>query len=91
MADPGAEVFRRSKILPEAEARMVVDKLQNPLRPDSHYVERLYHKGVDVQRDAIAKVFAKWEIERWSSAFTSTLSRLEDEVDVEDDPPSGLA
>ena len=56
LADPGAEVFRRSKILPEAEARMVVDKLQNPSRPDSHYVERLRHKGMDVQRDAIAKV-----------------------------------
>lgn len=77
LAEPGPELFRRSKIGPGMEARIVVDRLQYPERKDSSYVERLATQGIHVTRNAIAKVFGKWKIDTWDSVFVSNLGRLE--------------
>jgi hypothetical protein len=85
LAEPGPELFRHSKIGPGMEARIVIDRLQYPERTASSYVERLAIHGIHVKRNAIAKVFAKWNIETWDSVFVSNLGRLEsdDRADVE--------
>ena len=77
LAEPGPELFRRSKIGPGLEARIVVDRLQYPDRKESSYVERLATQGIHVTRNAIAKVFVKWKIETWHSVFVSNLGRLD--------------
>ena len=88
LADPGPELFRLSKVGPAREARIVVDRLQHPERPDSFYVGRLAAQGVCVKRNAVAKIFGKWELASWSSAFVSDLERLEtDQWDGPDPVP----
>lgn len=77
LADPGPELFRHSKVGPAREARIVVDRLQHPERPDSFYVGRLAAQGVCVKRNAVAKILAKWDLAAWSPAFVSDLERLE--------------
>lgn len=77
LAGPGPELFRRSKIGPAREARIVIDRLQHPKRADSFYVKRLAAQGVYVKRNALAKVFAKWNLASWSPAFVANLGRLE--------------
>ena len=77
LIDPGPELFRCSKIGLAREARIVIDRLQHPERTDSFYVKRLAAQGVRVKRNALAKVFAKWNLASWSSAFVSDLARLE--------------
>lgn len=77
LIEPGPELFRKSKIGIGNEARLVIDKLQHPDRPDSFYVQRLRTMGIAIKRDAIAKVFSKWAIPKYRSAFVSNLERLE--------------
>jgi len=77
LADPGAELFRLSKIGPAREARIVIDRLQHPERADSFYVRRLATQGVNVKRNAVAKIFSRWDLASWSPAFVSDLERLE--------------
>jgi hypothetical protein len=79
LADPGPELFRGSKIGPGAEARIVVDRLQHRERSGAFYVKRLASQGVEVRRDAVAKVLARWGVGGWNCRFTSNLSRLESE------------
>jgi hypothetical protein len=83
LADLGPELFRRSKIGPDIEAKIVIDRLQHPKRTDSSYVERLATQGINIKRDAIAKVFSKWKIDKWKSTFKANLGRLESD-DIED-------
>ncbi len=83
LAEPGPELFRRSKIGPDMEARIIVDRLQHPERKDSSFVERLATQGINIKRNAIAKVFVRWEIDKWNSVFESNLARLESN-DIED-------
>lgn len=83
LAEPGPQLFRHSKIGPAMEAIIVIDRLQNPERKETSYVERLSTQGISVKRNAITKVFARWQINKWNSAFKSNLDRLERD-DVED-------
>jgi hypothetical protein len=76
LIDPGKQVFRESKIGLSREARMVIDKLQHPQRPESFYVRRLQTQGIEVNRSAIAKVFCRWRIDQWQGPFVSDLQRL---------------
>jgi len=87
LSEPGIELFRQSKIGPDMEAKIVVDRLQHPKRNDSYYVDRLASEGIKVQRDTITKIFVKWRIDKWNSAFVSNLKRLEsdDFEDIESD------
>jgi hypothetical protein len=89
LAEPGPEWFRRSKIGPGMAARIVVDRLQYPERKDSSYGERLATQGIHVTRNAIAKVFATWNIATWNSVFVSKLGRFEsdDMADTEEEYP----
>lgn len=77
LVDSGRELLRSSKIGPANEARIVIDRLQHPERSDSFYVRRLATMGVEIKRDAIAKVFSRWGTRDYSSAFVSNLQRLE--------------
>ncbi len=42
-------------------------------------------QGIHVTRNAITKVFVKWNIETWNSAFVSNLERLESDDRQEDE------
>lgn len=77
LADTGPQLFRQSKIGPKEEAKIVIDRLQHTDRPDSFYVRRLESQGIDVGRNAVSKVFIKWNIHSWNSKFVSNLSRLD--------------
>ena len=94
LADTGQQLFRHSKIGPKEESKIVIDKLQHPDRADSFYARRLKSQGIDVGRNAISKVFTKWDIQSWNSKFVSNLSRLEDaeqeEYEDRDEPISKI-
>ena len=77
---PGPALFRKSKVGPENEARLVVDKLQHPERSNSFYVLRLKTMGIKVKRDTLAKIFTKWRVPEYVPAFVSNLKRLESTV-----------
>ena len=77
LVEPGLELFRKSKIGPDNEARLVIDKLQHPERPYSFYVQRLRSMGIRVKSDTVAKVFSKWRVNEYSSAFVSNLEHLD--------------
>ena len=76
LVDRGQQVFRTSKMGLAREARLVIDKLQHPERPESFYVRRLQTQGVAVDRSTIAKVFSRWRIDQWQGPFVSDLARL---------------
>jgi len=86
LADPGPELFRRSKIGPDMEAKIVIDRLQYPERKDSSYVERLATQRVNIKRNAISKVFDRWKINKWNSAFKSNLFRFESDEPEDYEP-----
>ena len=77
LIDKGKEVFRESKMGLANEAKIVIDKLQNPKRPESFYVEQLKTKGVKIERSSVAKVFSRWQISEYRSEFISDLKRLQ--------------
>jgi len=77
LVDPGRELFRTSKIGVGNEAKIVIDRLQHPERSDSYYVQRLAFMGIEVKRNAVAKVFSRWGVREYCSAFVSNLQRLE--------------
>ncbi|MCO4815349.1 MAG: hypothetical protein KC454_11585 [Flavobacteriales bacterium] len=87
LADFGKELLRSSKIKPSNEAQIVIDRLQHPERSDSFYVQRLSSMGIKVKRDAIAKVFKRWEIGNFNSLFVSDLKRLELSHDDKEEQP----
>ena len=76
--DKGKEVFRESKMGLENEAKIVIDKLQNPKRLESFYVEQLKTKGIKIDRSSIAKVFSRWNVSGYKSEFASDLERLKE-------------
>jgi hypothetical protein len=91
LIEKGKQLFRNSKLGIEHEAKIVIDKIQNPSRGEKFYIERLRYKGINVDRSAIAKIFAKWEVSSFKSSFISNLIRLDslpdkevDEVEVVD-------
>ncbi len=77
LVEPGPELFRKSKIGPGNEAKLVIDKLQHPEHSYSFYARRLETMGIQVKPDAVAKVFTKWRVREYASAFVSNLQRLE--------------
>jgi len=77
LVDKGKEVFRKSKIGIENEAKIVVDKIQYPDRNENYYVDQLKTKGIKVDRSSIAKIFSKWEIKNYKPDFIRNLNRLE--------------
>jgi hypothetical protein len=84
LVDRGKEVFRESKVGLANEAQMVIDKLQNPNRNESFYVTRMKYKGVDIDRSTVARIFSRWRIKQYKTAFVSNLERLDREPDPED-------
>jgi len=83
LMDRGKKVFRQSKIGLGNEAKMVVDKLQHPDRETSYYIRQLGHKGIMVERSTVSRIFSRWNIGRYKSAFVSNLERLEQEPAAE--------
>lgn len=77
LLDPAPAVFRKSKIGPGNEARLVIDKLQHPEHSSSFYVKRLKTMGINVKRDAVGKVFSLWRVDQYTSSFVSNLHRFE--------------
>jgi len=75
--DKGREVFRASKLGMDNEAQIVLDKVQHPERQELFYVKRLEYKGIKIERSTVSKVFARWRVVEFRSAFISNLDRLE--------------
>jgi hypothetical protein len=94
LIDKGKEVFRESKMGLANEAKIVIDKLQNPKRLESFYVEQLKTKRVKIERSSVAKVFSRWQISEYRSEFISDLKRLqkpskqsEEKIEIEEKVP----
>jgi len=87
LIDKGKEVFRESKMGLGNEAKIVIDKIQNPNRQEAFYVEQLKTKGIRIDRSSIAKIFSRWEISVYESKFVSNLKRLEsiDEISKDEE------
>lgn len=81
--DKSEGLFRNSKVGIENEAQMVMDKIQNPNRQKSFYVERLKYKGIEIDPSSISKIFTRWEVEKFKSAFVSDLEKFENFADEE--------
>ena len=77
LIDKGKETFRASKIGFENEAKIVIDKIQNPKRVESFYVKQMKTKGITIDRSAISKIFSRWEVSKYKTAFKNNLNRLE--------------
>ncbi|MCP4150997.1 MAG: hypothetical protein GY757_24855, partial [bacterium] len=87
LVDRGKKIFRESKIGLENEAKIVVDKLQHPDRGTSYYVKQLKHKGAEVERSTVSRIFSRWHTRRYKSVFVSNLERLEREPKTEESLP----
>jgi len=85
LIDKGTGIFRNSKTGLKNEARIVIDKIQNPSHQESFYVNGLKYKGVKVDRSSIAKIFSRWKVSSFKSAFVSNLERLESLPEVNSD------
>jgi hypothetical protein len=83
LIDKGKGVFRNSKTGLENEARIVIDKIQNPIHQETFYVESLKYKKIKVDRSSIAKIFSRWNVSSFKSAFVSNLERLESLPEVQ--------
>jgi hypothetical protein len=77
LIDKGKEVYRQTKIGMFYEAKIVIDKLQNPKRSDGYYMTFLASRNIKINRSAIAKIFARWNITNYNSKFVSNINRLE--------------
>jgi len=84
LVDRGKKIFRESKVGLENEAKMVIDKLQHSDRKTSYYVELLNHKGIEVERSTVSRIFSRWNIKQYKSMFVSNLERLEREPEAEE-------
>jgi hypothetical protein len=84
LVDRGKKIFRESKVGLENEAKMVVDKLQHSDRKTSYYVELLKHKGIEVERSTVSRIFSRWGTKQYKSVFVSNLERLEREPKAEE-------
>jgi len=84
IVDRGKKIFRESKVGLENEAKMVIDKLQHSDRKTSYYVQLLKHKGIEVERSTVSRIFSRWRTNQYKSAFISNLERLEREPEVEE-------
>lgn len=81
LIDRGKETFRESKMGLANEAKIVIDKLQNPEQQGIYYVKQLRTKGVTIDPSSVSKIFSRWEISKYKSAFVSNLKRLEKDFD----------
>jgi hypothetical protein len=79
--DKGKEVFRASKVGIENEAQIVLDKVQNLERQELFYVKRLEYKGINIDRSLVSKIFSRWKVKEFISAFISNLDRLENTIE----------
>lgn len=85
LVDKDKELFRREKIGLDNEARIVINKLQNPERTANYYVSKLQYKNISVTEASIRNIFSRWQVNRFKSKFISNLNRLENSIDTEDD------
>lgn len=88
LVDRGQEVFRESKVGLANEAKMIVDKLQHPEREESFYIQRLKYKGIGIDRSTISRIFTRWGVSHYQSAFVSDLERLSGEAESEETLPA---
>lgn len=80
LADTGGELFRRSKIGMGNEAKIVINKVQYPLKKNSRYVKQLQSKDVVVDPSTVSKIFRRWNVKNFRSKFIDTLARLDDNM-----------
>ncbi len=68
--------FREGKIGFKNEGEIVINSLQKPTQKNIYYVENLRRKGLTIQASNITKIFQRWDIKSFESAFIDNLDRL---------------
>lgn len=76
--DKNKQVFRESKITSKHEAHIVLHKIQNPERSKKNYINYLAYNGIKADRTTISKLFTRWGVSEFKSAYVSNLKRLEE-------------
>jgi len=78
--------FRESKMGFANEGLIVIDKVQNAKNTETHYIKQMQYKGINVKRSVINKIFQKWDVQNFKSAFKNNLERLEKPFEEEKVP-----
>jgi len=89
LVERARETFRSSKIGLGNEARLVVDKLRRPERPNSFFTERLQSQGIRTDPSTVSKIFGKWHVKDYRCEFVHNLERLEspeENADPQEEP-----
>jgi len=76
LVDKARPHFRNSKLGFAEEGRIVLSKIQKPQREASWYVRLLRYKGIQVDITCIGKIFSRWKVESFESAFRGEIERL---------------
>lgn len=76
--------FRQSRIKPEYESTMVINKIQHPENKEQYYLDYLRYNGVEVKKGSVGKIFKRWNVSGFHSAFISNLERLENFSNIDD-------
>jgi hypothetical protein len=79
--DKYKSTYRNSKISAEHQAWIVIDKIQNPDNTESYYIDYLKYNGIVIKRSIINKIFNKWNVNSYKTAYKNNLERLKTDVD----------
>lgn len=76
LVDRAQPCFRNSKLGFVEEGRIVLSKVQKPQRDASWYVRLLRSREILVDITCISKIFTRWKVESFKTAFRGELERL---------------
>ena len=96
LVDKSRGPFRNSKVGFAEEGWLVLSKIQKPKHSLDWYLQRLRYKGIKVSPTCVGKIFSKWRVDAFNSAFKGELERLIDpcetsRIDLPDTPPAAVS
>jgi hypothetical protein len=78
--------FRNSKLGFKEEGSIVLSKIQSPDKTELDYRKMLLTKNIDVSIVCIKKIFSRWKVAEYDSAFIGDLERLLDKEKEQSEP-----
>ena len=79
--DKYKSTYRNSKISAKHQAWIVIDKIQNPDNTEGYYIDYLKYNGIVIRRSIINKIFKRWNVSSYKTAYKNNLERLKTDVD----------
>ncbi|MCW3987198.1 MAG: transposase, partial [Candidatus Bathyarchaeota archaeon] len=88
LVDRARPPFRNSKLGFKEEGWIILSKIQNQDKGETHYVKILQSKIITVDATCITKIFTKWKVKDFQSQFKGDIKRL---LEPEAEIPSGVS